>query len=123
MSGATFTFDVTGIDPDVEHRNLIAEVYEHYLGVNRQWDRMDQSDMSTLERERTNALLLQLSAAGVVDRYEPRLRRDLSRTLKDLRDLQERRRAYLPPADQGAKVQFSQNEAKTLAAASQQLGL
>lgn len=72
--------------------NLVARVYEYHLDVSRQWDRVDESATSGLERERTNALLLQLSAAGIIDRYEPRLRRDLSRTLKDLQDLQERRR-------------------------------
>lgn len=104
IAGGQFTFNAIGVHPDVESTNLIAAVYEHYLGLNRQWDRMDQGDMSTLERERTNALLLQLSAAGIVDRYEPRLRRDLSRTLKDLQDLQERRRVCVRPADQGARL-------------------
>ena len=79
--------------------NLIARVYEYHLDVNRQWDRVGESATSGFERERTNALLLQLSAAGIVDRYEPRLRRDLSRTLKDLQDLQERRRICLRPPD------------------------
>ncbi len=104
MAGDPFTFNAMGVHRDVESTNLIATVYEYYLGVNRQWDRMDRGDMSTLERERTNALLLQLSAAGIVDRYEPRLRRDLSRTLKDLQDLQERRRVRLRPAEQGASL-------------------
>jgi hypothetical protein len=103
MAGG-FGFNLMGVHADVESANLVAAVYEYYLGVSRQWERMDQDDMSTLARQRTNALLLQLSAAGIVDRYEPRLRRDLSHTLKDLQDLQERRRVCLRPADQGARL-------------------
>lgn len=72
--------------------NLIAAVYGHYLGSERLWSRFDGEAMRELDRHRTDALLLQLSGIGLVDRYEVRLRRDLTHTLRDLADLQDRRR-------------------------------
>lgn len=72
--------------------NLIAAVYGHYLGMERLWSRFDGEAMRKLDRERTEALLLQLGGLGLIDRYEPRLRRDLTHTLRDLADLQDRRR-------------------------------
>jgi len=82
--------------------NLIARVFEHHLDISRQWDRVDEGATAGFERERTNALLLQLSTASVIDRYEPRLRRDLSRTIRDLQALQGRRRVC--PADQRTRL-------------------
>ena len=72
--------------------NLIAAVYSYYLGMERLWSRFDGEAMRKLDRQRTDALLLQLGAVGLVDRYEARLRRDLTNTLRDLADLQDRRR-------------------------------
>jgi len=77
--------------------NLPAKAYEYWAGVHRQWERMSDTVQRGIQRQRTDALLLQIERAGIVERYEPRLRRDLSRTLKDLYDLQARRgRAALP---------------------------
>lgn len=73
--------------------NLIAAVYGHYLGTDRVWNRFDEEALQKLERQRAEALLLHLTGVGVIDRYEPRLRRDLTRTLHDLAYLQDRRRA------------------------------
>jgi hypothetical protein len=72
--------------------NLIAAVYGHYLGADRLWNRFDQDELRTLDKRRTEALLLHLTGVGLIDRYEPRLRRDLTHTLRDLADLQDRRR-------------------------------
>lgn len=73
--------------------NLIAAVYSYYLGTERVWSRFDGDAMRKFDRQRTDALLLQLTGVGLIDRYEPRLRRDLTRTLRDLADLEDRRRA------------------------------
>ncbi len=72
--------------------NLIAAVYSYYLGTHRLWSRFDGEEMRKVDRHRTDALLLQLSGVGLVDRYEPRLRKDLTNTLRDLAELQDRRR-------------------------------
>jgi hypothetical protein len=74
------------------HQNLIAAVYTYYLGTERVWSRFDKEAMLKLDRHRTDALLLQASAVGLVDRYEVRLRKDLTSTLRDLADRQDRRR-------------------------------
>ena len=72
--------------------NLIAAVYSHYLGTERVWSRFDGEAMWKFDRHRTDALLLQLTGVGLVDRYEVRLRKDLTNTMRDLADLQDRRR-------------------------------
>jgi hypothetical protein len=72
--------------------NLIAAVYSYYLGSERVWSRFDGEEMRKVDKRRTDALLLQLSGIGLIDRYEPRLRRDLTHTLRDLAELQDRRR-------------------------------
>ena len=102
--GKPFSPGAMGGYPSTATSNLVASLYDYYAGLHRQWDRVDEGAASGLERERTDALLLTLSTANVIDRYEPQLRRDLSRTLKDLQDLQERRRVCLHPADQGARL-------------------
>ncbi len=72
--------------------NFIAWVFQNYASRERESDAQRQVMKRDLERQHTEALLLQLAQAGVIDRYEPRLRRDLSRTLADLFALQARRR-------------------------------
>jgi len=74
--------------------NLIATVYSYYLGTERLWSRFDGEAIRGFDRRITDALLLQLGAVGLVDRYEPRLRKDLTNTLRDLADLQDRRRRW-----------------------------
>jgi len=71
--------------------NLPARAYEYFAGVHRAWAWTSRSADVGREQQRTDALLLELAQAGVVERYEPRLRRDLSRTLHDLLELQTRR--------------------------------
>jgi hypothetical protein len=71
--------------------NLIAQVYRYYLGMERLWSRFDGDAMRKFDRQRTDALLLQVSAVGLVDRYEVRLRKDLTNTLRDLAERQDRR--------------------------------
>lgn len=72
--------------------NLIAAVYSHYLGTERLWSRFDGEALRKFDGLRTEALLLHLGGAGLIDRYEPRLRKDLTNTLRDLAELQDRRR-------------------------------
>ncbi len=80
-----------GAGERIANPNLMAAVYESCLGIARIWNRDDSMSSDSARRQRTEALLLQVGRANIVDRYEPRLRRDLSRTLNDLRDLQEYR--------------------------------
>jgi hypothetical protein len=49
--------------------------------------------MRKFDMRLTDALLLLLSAVGLVDRYEVRLRKDLTNSLRDLAELQDRRRS------------------------------
>lgn len=71
--------------------NTASIAYQYLAGLDRQWRRMDAAVSRGLARQRTEALLLEIERASIVDRYEPRLRRDLSQTLKDLHDRQDRR--------------------------------
>jgi hypothetical protein len=71
--------------------NAPALAYEHIAGVQRAWAFSERSGDVGRERQRTEALMLEIERAGIIEKYEPRLRRDLSRTLQDLLDLQARR--------------------------------
>lgn len=83
--------------------NLIAAVFTHYLSAERLWGRFDRETMRKFDMRLTDALLLQLGTVGLVDRYEPRLRKDLTNTLRDLANLQDRRR------DSGLRTAATEN--------------
>jgi hypothetical protein len=93
--------------------NLIAKVYKFWIFSGRQWRLDEEQDGRVRARQRTQGLLLQVERIAIVERYEPRLRRDLSRSLRDLRDLQETRRgrSLWDSTPRGsAESRFSQNE-------------
>jgi hypothetical protein len=73
--------------------NLVARLYRHWAGAGREWRLALKDTDRSRAAQRTAALMIQLDRMAVVERYEPRLRRDLSRTLADLHSLQDRRRA------------------------------
>lgn len=91
------TLDIGGTGRGSPAMNLLAEAYAYCAGADRQWQWMSPVARRGYEKGQTQALLLQIEHSGVVERYEPRLRRDLSRTLRDLYELQSRRgRGSLP---------------------------
>lgn len=73
--------------------NLIAAVYSYHLGTNRISSRFDEEALRAHDRRLTEALLLQVAGVSIVDHHEARLRKDLTNTLRDLAELQDRRRA------------------------------
>ncbi len=73
--------------------NLPARAYEYLAGIERAWGMAFRSGDAGRERQRTEALLLEIERANIIEKYEPRLRRDLSRTFHDLLELQARRGA------------------------------
>ena len=86
--------------------NLPAFAYRYWAGANRAWGSIARAAQLSAERQRTDALLLDVERVQLVDRYEPRLRRDLSRTLRELIELQTHRRGRVLRA----KIRISQNE-------------
>ncbi|MGA8534367.1 MAG: hypothetical protein WB615_09705 [Candidatus Tumulicola sp.] len=64
--------------------NFVGTVYQFWTGAEHQWRRMSDIAERNAERKRTEGLLLQSERAAIlIERYEPKLRRDLSRTLSD----------------------------------------
>jgi len=88
--------------------NLLARLYKFWVGAGGEWQEAERGRI----RQRTAGLLLQIDRMAVVERYEPRLRRDLSRTLTDLRDLQEVRktREWDEASQRSRESTFLQNE-------------
>jgi len=74
------------------HENLIASVYASCFGNRRNWDRVDAGIADSVRRRRTEALLVQYERGRIIDRYEARLRNDISRSLADLKQLRDHRR-------------------------------
>jgi hypothetical protein len=73
--------------------NFVGTVYQFWAGAEHQWRRMSDIAERSAERHRTEGLLLQSERAAIlIDRYEPKLRRDLSRTLSELYAVQASRR-------------------------------
>ena len=71
--------------------NLIARVHKFWERCRQLWHEGSAETLRGNAQERTAALLVDVDRATIIDRYEPRLRKDLSRTLQDLIVLQELR--------------------------------
>jgi hypothetical protein len=71
--------------------NLIAKVHGYWIASARAWLASSEEADRGVAQQRTEEYLAAVERMAPLDRYETRLRRDITRTLRDLLDLQHHR--------------------------------
>lgn len=75
-----------------EEYNLIADAFEYWLGVRRNWDWMATESANGDAQRLTEALMLPAENMAIVARYETQIRRDITRTLAEIHAIRAHRR-------------------------------